>query len=201
MVINTDKVEPKKLEGEHPLPVAWNIEQAQSTARPSYEVQAQNKLNEMHLTEKASLSPKDSDTVRKLEASILSGDFKSAENIIHSFKDNPDQAKPLMDVLVKDLQAAGLEASYDVDPASNLPGKTGILNIGTNNGLIPDSRGGFARREREDLAFYTDPASPTFGNHEIPNKWGSVDIQHISPELAFKAVSNQLEINLTGKAI
>ena len=67
--------------------------------------------------------------------------------------------------------------------------------------MEPDPRGGWARRESVGVTLYTNPAAENAGEHDVRNKRGSVDIQRISPELAFKAVGNQLAINLTAKDI
>jgi hypothetical protein len=101
-----------------------NAHGQESTLRSVTEVRAQSKLDAMNFADKAALSPEQSDTLRTLETSILKGDLKSVETTLQQYKDHPEASKPFMDVLVKDLRAAGIDASFDVDPVLDL-GPTG----------------------------------------------------------------------------
>ncbi len=95
---------------------------------------AQTKLDHLNLGEKAALSPEQSDTLRRMETAILHGDLQGTEAILHKFKDDPDAAKPIMDVLVKDLEEAGIKASYDVNYPINAAGvaqRSGMFSLQT----------------------------------------------------------------------
>ena len=177
--MNAEKVEqpPVRLES----PQFSNIEtsaQTRSDLPSSTERSAERAINSLNLDDKLKLTPDQSDSLRKLESGILKGDLPSVEKSLQQYKGNPEAAKPVMDVLIKDLKAAGISASYDVDLPLTKDGgaeKSGILSLSTSKGGMDLYQG-----DNKEMTLYTNPKSTTFADHQIPRH--PANGGYISPE-------------------
>ena len=144
--------------------------ESQALARPDVqpsrsENAAEWKINSLNLEDKMSLSPEQSDSLRKVESGILKGDLKSVEKNLQQYKNNPDAAKSLMDVLAKDLKSAGISADYDVDPSDSSqggPARTGKLGLSTVSLLD------YETKEGKHVTMSTNPAEASFAGHDTP---------------------------------
>jgi hypothetical protein len=106
-----------------------------------------------------------------------------------------------MDILAKDLKAAGISASYDVDTPMTKDGtaaKSGMLSLSTSKGGMDQYTG-----DNKEMTLYTNPASNTIADHQIPRhpaNGGYMSPEHKSlppdgvlKEIGAKATSNLLD--------
>ncbi len=113
---------------------------------------------------------------------------------MHGFKDNPEAAQPIMNVLKKDLAAAGIEARYSVDSpttagADGPAEKSGMFGLSTAK--TPQER---MTEGNTTMCMYTNPASHTWADNEIPREdgHGSPNSIRIPSEQAFKEIGGRV---------
>lgn len=160
------------------------------------EKSAQLKLDGENLAEKLSLKPAESAMLRKLESAILKGDSSAFQNLLRQHHGNPEALKPVMDVLVKDLAAAGIRANYQVnvaltDEVDSKGEKTGIFDMSTAK--TPED---WMKKDSTFACFYTNPKSTGFANHEIPLPNRSPENTDIPLDLGLKQIGVKVATNL-----
>lgn len=160
------------------------------------EKSAQSKLDGENLAEKLSLKPAESAMLRNIESAILKGDSSAVQNLLRQHHDNPEALKPMMDVLVKDLAAAGIRANYEVnvaltDEVDSKGEKTGIFDMSTAK--TPED---WMKKDSTFACFYTNPKSTGFANHEIPLPNRSPESTDLPLDLGLKQIGVKAATNL-----
>jgi hypothetical protein len=162
--ITTTKIRDDR--AERPVAPGVRAEAAAPSDLPSAsERSTQRRLDSLNLDDKMKLGPQESDTLRKVEASILRGDSKGVEDLLHQYKDRPGALTPIMDVLTKDLHAAGIDANYSVNFPMTDAGsaaRSGMLSLDTAKNSVDSFTG-----DNRLMCFYTNPASSTWANREL----------------------------------
>ena len=134
--------------------------------------EAISKIHGLNLEKKINLSPDQSDTLKTMESSLLLGNLKTFETAMQKFKDDPESAKPIMDLLTKELKAAGLHARYDVGLSEVAGGKTeksGTLTVST----AKDAHDWY-RNDSTAIGLHTNPNVKTWAENDVA-RFGGIE--------------------------
>jgi hypothetical protein len=155
-----------------PSPGAINMSHAlreteKSSLPSASERAATQKMDSLNFGDKLNLTHYQTTTLKTMETAILRGDMSTLQSTMNSYKDNPNAATPIMNVLVKDLRAAGIRADYSVDYPMNSDGKaelSGMLSLST----AKDAQE-WHTKDSNEMCLYTNPKSAAWAEHMIPN--------------------------------
>jgi hypothetical protein len=152
--------------------------------------EAISKIHGLNLEKKINLSPDQSDTLKTMESSLLLGNLKTFETAMQKFKDDPESAKPIMDLLTKELKAAGLHARYDVGLSELADGKTeksGTLTVST----AKDAHDWY-RHDSTAILLHTNPKVKTWAENDVARVGGTEgqppEAIKTPPDLAFREI-------------
>ncbi len=144
------------------------LRETEKSALPSAsERAATQKMDNLNLSDKLYLSPDQSGTLKTMETAILRGDMNTLQSTLNSFKDSPSAATPIMNVMVKDLKAAGIRADWSVDYPLNSDNKaelSGMFSMST----AKDAQS-WMTKDSNEMCLYTNPRSRAWAEHMIPD--------------------------------